>query len=110
MWEKWEGMECKESDPNRFDNRGGKRLKEEKERKKMARDLPKLEESIVKEISTWESETGRIFTVYGHKFADYLNNQKEEVCLQYCCLCISLLLVKCSDFNLNSRISYEDRF
>ena len=79
MWEKWEEMECKESDPNRFDNRGGKLLKEEKERKKISRDLPKCEEAIVKEISTWENDTGRIFTVYGHKFSDYLNQQKEEV-------------------------------
>ena len=72
-------MECKESDPNRFDNRGGKLLKEEKERKKISRELPRCEEAIVKEISTWENDTGRIFTVFGHKFSDYLNQQKEEV-------------------------------
>lgn len=79
MWERYEQMECKESDPNRFDNRGGKLLKEEKERKKILRDLPKCEDSIIREISTWESESGRIFTVFGHKFSDYLNNQKEEL-------------------------------
>lgn len=82
MWERWEEMECKESDPNRFDNRGGKLLKEEKERKKISRDLPKCEESIVRDISTWENDTGRIFTVYGHKFSDYLNHQKEELQLR----------------------------
>ena len=84
-------MECKESDPNRFDNRGGKLLKEEKERKKISRELPRCEEAIVKEISTWENDTGRIFTVFGHKFSDYLNQQKEEVNL-----CVTL--VTSSDF------------
>ena len=79
MWNKWEETECQEQDPNRFDNRGGKLLKEEKIRKKIARDLPKMEESVFKEIEVWEKETEKIFTVYGHKFSDYINQQKEEV-------------------------------
>ena len=80
MWDKWERMELQESDPNRFDNRGGKLLKEEKERKRIARELPKYEDTIIKEIASWEQDTGKNFTVMGRTFSDYVNHQKEEVC------------------------------
>lgn len=79
MWDKWERMELQESDPNRFDNRGGKLLKEEKERKRIARELPKYEDTIIKEIASWEQDTGKNFTVMGRTFSDYVNHQKEEL-------------------------------
>ena len=79
LWTAWEEFECRENDPNRFDNRGGKLLLEEKQRKKILRELPKVEESIQKQIAVWEQDNERLFTVYGHKFTDLINNQKEEV-------------------------------
>jgi len=79
MWRKWEEFECRENDPNRFNNRGGGLLKEERQRKTLEKEIPKLEEVILKDITKWEEENEKIFTVYGHTFPDYSNSQKEEL-------------------------------
>ena len=39
-------MEAKANDPNRYNNRGGGLLQEEKERKKIVRQLPRIEEEL----------------------------------------------------------------
>ena len=39
-------LETKANDPNRFGNRGGNLLQEEKERKKISKQLPKIESDL----------------------------------------------------------------
>lgn len=70
--EKWDSffrqmieMERKANDPNRFNNRGGKLLQEEKARKKVLKDLPKIEEDLKETVIKWEAENGRPFLVEG---------------------------------------------
>ncbi|CAL1540533.1 unnamed protein product [Lymnaea stagnalis] len=72
-------FEEKASDPNRFFNdRGGKLLQEEKARKKLMKDLPKVEEDVGESISKWEKESGKEFLVNGMRFPQYVEKQWED--------------------------------
>ncbi|CAG5120269.1 unnamed protein product [Candidula unifasciata] len=76
-------FEDKASDPNRFFNdRGGKLLQEEKARKKLMKDLPKIEEEVAEAIQKWELENQKEFLVDGMKFQEFLKNQWENFQLQ----------------------------
>ncbi|XP_059819355.1 protein regulator of cytokinesis 1-like isoform X1 [Hypanus sabinus] len=81
-WERWWKsflqFEKKASDPNRYANRGGTLLKEEKERTQLQKKLPKLEEELKLNIEKWETEQGRPFMVNGQKFLTYIANQWEQ--------------------------------
>ncbi|XP_041059026.1 protein regulator of cytokinesis 1-like isoform X3 [Carcharodon carcharias] len=83
--EKWEcwwkvllELEKKASDPNRYANRGGTLLKEEKERCQLQKKIPKLEEELKLYIERWETEQGCPFLVYGQKFTTCIANQWEQ--------------------------------
>ncbi|XP_063781916.1 protein regulator of cytokinesis 1 isoform X1 [Pseudophryne corroboree] len=65
----------KATDPNRFTNRGGNLLKEEKQRAKLQKMLPKLEEELRVRIAAWEGEQEQEFFVGGKKFMDYVAEQ-----------------------------------
>ncbi|XP_066430417.1 protein regulator of cytokinesis 1-like isoform X2 [Eleutherodactylus coqui] len=78
-WAQFVILEKKASDPNRFSNRGGTLLKEEKERAKLQKLLSKLEEELKSRIDTWESEEGCTFLIKGSKFMDYVANQWETL-------------------------------
>lgn len=69
----------KASDPNRFSNRGGSLLKEEKERVKLQKLLSKLEEELKARIESWEAEQECPFLFNGSKFMDYVANQWETL-------------------------------
>jgi len=80
--ERWQGMwtqflefERKANDPNRFNNRGGGLLQEEKERKKLAAKLPKVEAELEEQILLWEKENGRQFQVCGVRYMEYVKTQ-----------------------------------
>ncbi|XP_067878185.1 protein regulator of cytokinesis 1-like isoform X2 [Heterodontus francisci] len=81
-WERWWKMflefEKKASDPNRYANRGGTLLREEKERCQLQKKLPKLEEELKLNIEKWETEQGCPFLVNGQKFTTYIANQWEQ--------------------------------
>lgn len=66
------------ADPNRFKNRGGNLLKEEKERKHLQKSLPELEKKIISHIQNYEKETGKQFLYYGEKFEDFMKKQWED--------------------------------
>ncbi|KAI9667387.1 MAG: hypothetical protein M1821_000202 [Bathelium mastoideum] len=58
-------------------NKGEKRdptrlLREEKMRKRIAKELPKLEADLIKVLEQWEDEYGRPFLVHGHRYLDEL--------------------------------------
>ncbi|XP_041091140.1 protein regulator of cytokinesis 1-like isoform X2 [Polyodon spathula] len=78
-WQLFQDFEKKASDPNRFSNRGGTLLRESKERAKIQKMLPKLEEEIKGYIEAWEAEQGTAFYVKGQRFMDYVANQWEEL-------------------------------
>nr|XP_022335550.1 protein regulator of cytokinesis 1-like isoform X2 [Crassostrea virginica] len=80
--EKWDSyfrqmieMERKANDPNRFNNRGGKLLQEEKARKKVLKDLPKIEEDLKETVLKWEAEHGCPFLVEGVALDDFIQRQ-----------------------------------
>lgn len=50
----------------------GKLLREEKMRKRIARELPKVEVELRKELERWEDEFGRPFLVHGDRYLDSL--------------------------------------
>nr|XP_014340377.1 PREDICTED: protein regulator of cytokinesis 1 isoform X2 [Latimeria chalumnae] len=71
-WKLYLEFERKATDPNRFTNRGGNLLKEEKQRAKLHKSLPKLEEELKLRIEGWEQEQGREFLVNGQRFMSYV--------------------------------------
>uniref|UniRef100_A0A8C0RWB0 Protein regulator of cytokinesis 1 n=1 Tax=Canis lupus familiaris TaxID=9615 RepID=A0A8C0RWB0_CANLF len=76
-WRLFLEFERKASDPSRFTNRGGNLLKEEKQRAKLQKTLPKLEEELKARIETWEQEHSKAFVVNGQKFMEYVMEQWE---------------------------------
>lgn len=76
-WELFLEFERKASDPARFTNRGGNLLKEEKQRVKLQKTLPKLEEDLKARIEMWEQEHSMAFVVNGQKFVEYMAEQQE---------------------------------
>ncbi|KAG8702308.1 hypothetical protein FRC09_004809 [Ceratobasidium sp. 395] len=63
------------ADQSRLTGRGvrgdpGRLLREEKMRKRVQREKPKLEQELLKELAAWEEERGRPFTVEGVRFLD----------------------------------------
>ncbi|XP_071480181.1 protein regulator of cytokinesis 1-like isoform X1 [Diadema antillarum] len=75
MWKKMLEFEKKANDPNRFNNRGGNLLEEERIRRKLNKDLPKIEANLGERIAEFEQETGRDFLVDGCRFMDYVAAQ-----------------------------------
>ncbi|XP_014665995.1 PREDICTED: protein regulator of cytokinesis 1-like isoform X2 [Priapulus caudatus] len=78
LWDKFVEFEKRASDPNRFTNRGGGLLQEEKERKRLTREIPRLEKEIDRLVQKWEAENGCIFLVDGVPFIDYVHGQWED--------------------------------
>ncbi|XP_001363610.1 protein regulator of cytokinesis 1 isoform X1 [Monodelphis domestica] len=76
-WRLFLEFERKASDPSRFTNRGGNLLKEEKQRAKLQKTLPKLEEELKGRIELWEQERAQAFVVNGQKFMEYVTEQWE---------------------------------
>ncbi|XP_069416433.1 protein regulator of cytokinesis 1 isoform X3 [Ovis canadensis] len=76
-WRLFLEFERKASDPSRFTNRGGNLLKEEKQRAKLQKTLPKLEEELKARIEMWEREHSKAFVVNGQKFMEYVTEQWE---------------------------------
>uniref|UniRef100_A0A2A4J6I4 Uncharacterized protein n=1 Tax=Heliothis virescens TaxID=7102 RepID=A0A2A4J6I4_HELVI len=56
-------LEARATEPGRYHNRGGQLLREEKERKAIASNLPKIEAQIRELVSEYEAKTGNTFTV-----------------------------------------------
>ncbi|MFT7815325.1 protein regulator of cytokinesis 1-like isoform X1 [Arapaima gigas] len=81
-WALFQDFEKKALDPNRFSNRGGALLKEAKERVKVQKMLPKLEEELKIMVEDWEQTTGDAFLVRGQKAKDYISSLWEEHRLQ----------------------------
>jgi len=59
------GAKGERRDPTRL-------LREEKMRKRIAKDLPKVEQELEKTLEQWEEEYGRPFLVFGERYIDIL--------------------------------------
>lgn len=81
-WALFQEFERKAADPSRFSNRGGSLLRETKERGKVQKLLPKLEEELRGRVEDWEIVKGLSFLVYGQRVMDYISSQWEEHRLQ----------------------------
>lgn len=82
MWWEYLEYERRAQDPNRYNNRGGKILKEEKHRKKLEKELPKLENKLLADVSEWELKIGKNILIEGVRFVDFVHIQKENYELQ----------------------------
>lgn len=60
--------------PDRYNNRGGKLLREEKERNLLAKQIPKIEEILMEQAERYEARYGSPFLNYGETILDYINN------------------------------------
>lgn len=78
LWNLMTVFENKANDPNRFKNRGGNLLKEERERKKLQKDLPNLENEIFQDIETYEEASGKQFLYFGGDFRSYVSKEWED--------------------------------
>jgi len=79
VWSKFMDLERRAKDPARLINaRGNSLLMEEKERNKVNKALPRLEQELHDLIANWEAEQGREFLVGGTNFAAFIANQREE--------------------------------
>ncbi|KAK2148040.1 hypothetical protein LSH36_519g02045 [Paralvinella palmiformis] len=70
--------EKRASDPNRYFNRGCNLLKEEKARKKIQKELPRVQEEVTAKIKDWEKSVGRRFLVNGKPFTEYIEESWEN--------------------------------
>lgn len=68
-------MEEEAHNVNRYKNRGGKLLQEEKIRKKILKDIPKIEEEIAEAVLQWESSTGKEFKLNGLRYPQFIENE-----------------------------------
>ncbi|ESO04540.1 hypothetical protein HELRODRAFT_78775 [Helobdella robusta] len=78
LWQEFLELERKANNPDRYSNRGGNLLKEEKQRKKVAVDLPKVEQEVKMLIESWERENDRKFLVGGVAFEEFIRREKEN--------------------------------
>ncbi|XP_075220871.1 protein regulator of cytokinesis 1-like [Lycorma delicatula] len=78
LWDRMVALEELAKDCDRFNNRGGSLLKEEKERKKITKDLPKIEEKLKLQVINYETEEGKPFTIYGERVLDVIEKTWNE--------------------------------
>lgn len=86
LWTKMKELLQRANDPDRFYNRGGQLLMEEKERKTIQKKLPKIEEQLRNLIKDYESIHGEVFTINGMSVEEllkesweHLNEEKETI-------------------------------
>uniref|UniRef100_A0A182N2K7 Protein regulator of cytokinesis 1 n=1 Tax=Anopheles dirus TaxID=7168 RepID=A0A182N2K7_9DIPT len=78
MWDRMVALESKSNDPSRYNNRGGKLLEEEKERRRISNQLPKIEAKLVEACKRYEEENNRKFTVYGTGLEELIQQQWKD--------------------------------
>lgn len=75
LFQKMLEIEKKGYDTNRFANRGGQLLQEEKERKQIMIRLPKMEKELYTAVAEWEQENQCPILVEGKRISDYISDQ-----------------------------------
>lgn len=77
LWAKMKSLEEKASDPNRYNNRGGQLLKEEKERRMITTNLPKIETKLLDLVKKYDDMHKRPFTILGEKVQTIIDRDYE---------------------------------
>ncbi|XP_034110932.1 protein regulator of cytokinesis 1-like [Drosophila albomicans] len=75
IWTRMVALEAKANEPNRFNNRGGQLLKEERERKAISSKLPKIEQQISDLVQAYELRTRSPFLVHGENILEHMANE-----------------------------------
>ncbi|KPI92615.1 PREDICTED: protein regulator of cytokinesis 1-like [Papilio xuthus] len=78
LWCKMTELEARATEPGRYHNRGGQLLKEEKERKAIASNLPKIEAQIRELVTAYQERTGNTFTVDGKPLLQLMLDDWED--------------------------------
>ncbi|XP_022227492.2 protein regulator of cytokinesis 1 [Drosophila obscura] len=78
LWSRMQALEAKANEPNRFNNRGGQLLKEEKERKAISSKLPKIEQQITELVQAYEVQSHGPFLVYGENILELMAGEWER--------------------------------
>lgn len=74
LWSKMIKLEENACGPNRYNNRGGQLLKEEKERNKLAKKIPTLEAELKFLAENYESRHGSPFLTHGQTVETYISD------------------------------------
>lgn len=77
LWLKMTELEARATEPGRYHNRGGQLLREEKERKAIASNLPKIESQIRELVIEYEAKTNKTFTVDGKPLLQLMEDEWE---------------------------------
>lgn len=78
-WEKMIALEAKQNEPNRYNNRGGQLLREEKERKQLNAKLPDIEKEIKKLLDEFKDRNRREFLINGERVTDIIERDWENM-------------------------------
>ncbi|XP_040576439.1 protein regulator of cytokinesis 1 isoform X1 [Lepeophtheirus salmonis] len=78
LWEKKLELEKKAKDPNRFNCKSTKFLKEEKDRRRVEKDLPKIEKCLEDAMDDYRLENGIEFLIGGLPYQTYMEIQIKE--------------------------------
>lgn len=81
LWEKVIKLEENVTGPNRYHNRGGKLLLEEKERNKLSKLIPKIEEEIMELSEDYKRNNQHDFLTFGRspkEYLEYLHTEREN--------------------------------
>lgn len=76
-WEKKKALDAKQNEPNRYNNRGGQLLKEEKERRQTDNEIPKIEQRIKALAEEFRRVNDRDFTINGVCIIDLIEQERE---------------------------------
>ncbi|XP_017888273.1 protein regulator of cytokinesis 1-like [Ceratina calcarata] len=78
LWSKMRELRQRATNPDRFYNRGGQLLMEEKERKKIQKKLPKIEDDLRALINDYETVHGEVFTINGMSVNELIQESWEN--------------------------------
>ncbi|XP_008178623.1 protein regulator of cytokinesis 1 isoform X7 [Acyrthosiphon pisum] len=80
LWNKMIMMQEQANDPARlWQNRGGQLLKEEKERKIIQKELPKVERELKNQLLSYEQRENKIFYYRDERLFDFIERQWDEL-------------------------------
>lgn len=77
LWQKIKELEKEEEQPDRYKNRGGKLLREEKERNKLQKQISLAEDKLLKFSSEYYLQHGKPFLTRGVTIDYYINHERE---------------------------------
>ncbi|KAK3927124.1 Protein regulator of cytokinesis 1 [Frankliniella fusca] len=79
LWQHMLELEARANDPNRlFNNRGGKLLREERERNVLAKTLPKIETELKERLMTYQEENSSPFLINGQNLIELIDQQNND--------------------------------